>query len=938
MMATMNTFLSKAPLALTFCLLAGVGQPARAQDLRCDESPDFPCTYDVREVQVVRSTPTLKFQARMAQSGLPVSDTTFSILFVKLLRGTETICLEQFKNVPVKGGVINLEIGPNMSCPIDEAIGEHNDLAFQVCPGSVQNCLKPTSLGTSPYAFKSSFASVSQEAYRANVAGQASYAHRMTADRDMLMRNTIGIGYFDFSTPTAAEAVELYPTRTDFIDFENSGFVTWVPTRETTAMKVHLGGKNHASDRLAELTSLHVMSASTMASGDLLVTPPPAGKGLTVLARGAHVTGDSDIDGTLWTSDALTVASGGANIAGDSHIRGKLEMSRELRVSSEGLHVTGASTVRGELTVGEMLTVLSGGVRWNGATDLDGTLDVAGRMTVSGGDLVVTGDSTFTGNATVGLGLAVSQGGVHVSSGGVRVTTGGLVIGGGGLTVNGDATFSERVSATDFEVSGATSVVGANGFPHRFFGVNGNKLVMNPDETLTDTLVERQIRFTDQVIFDGLTIDPQQAEVFILSSGESRDLTLGGTLDAVGATRLSGGIIGGLDVSGASTLAGGVSVPDGLQGDLDVTGALIVRSPTALTGTATLTRGVSGNLAISGALSGASLAVSGTSTLRGVTSLVGGVLGPVNFANQVTVSAAGALRAYGPTTVAALTVNDTLQANGATRFEGAVTLSGGVAGSTTFGSNITVTGGATLNGATGVIGNLAVDGTARFNGSVNFGGSFNGTTRFQNVAASGALNVDGLTIFSGAAAFPGGVTGNLGLDTVNVTSGLSVAGTTIFDGPVDFRSTVSGITNLTAYVKASGETRPLTLPSLVVKGDMSVGSLATGAGFSHLTVTSSLNQTGNLGIEGAGFFDGGLTTSDDVEVAGEISVAGCRLCINYADTGGTDPADRRYACIRWQGGADSSMLHFLGDVDDNDVIGLKFLCDDGPSGIGQGWK
>jgi hypothetical protein len=919
-------------------MTAALSPASYAQDVRCDEVSDFPCTYDVREVQVIRAAPVLKFQARMAQSGLALTDTTFSALFVKLLRGTETICLEQFKNVAVVDGVINLEIGPNMSCPLDETIAENNDLALQICPGSTQNCLKPAALGTTPYAVKASFTSLAQEAFHANVAGQSSYAHRMTADRDMLFRNRIGTGFFDFATPSAEDAVQLFTSAADFIDFENSGFLAWTPTRGT-AMKVHIGGKNHASDRLVELTSLHLASEDTTLTGDLTVEPPADGKGLTVLGRGVHVIGDSDIDGKLVVSNALDVRSDGADISGDSTIHGRLDVEKQLTVKSGGIHVTGSSRVDGELSVSQMLEVLSNGAKITGATDIDGTLMVHARMTVSRDGLAVSGDSALHGALTVAGATTVSQGGLTVTSAGATVTAGGLSIGGGGLDVQGDATITGRLTSTDFEVAGSVYVTGAGAFPHRFFAIEGDKLAINPDQTLTSTVVKRQVRLLDQAIFEGPTFDPRQAQTFILASGESRDLAFGGMLTVEGPTSLTGGIIGGLDVSGPVTLRGGVQVPDGLTGALDITGDLSVTGATTLSGRVAIPAGVTGNLPISATLTGASLSVSGTSTFNGTLSIAGGISGPVSFAGAVSVGAAGSIRALGPTTTAALTVNNTLQANAGARFEGATSLGGGVTGNTTFANSVTVNGSATLAQAASLIGNLTVDGSATFNGPVAFGGSFAGTTRFENVAVSGTLNIDGLSLFSGAASLAGGVTGDLAIDTVSISSTLLVSGATVFDGPVDFRGGVTGLGELKAYVKSSGENRPLTLPGVVIDGDLTIGgSLTTSSGFTHLNVTSSTSIGDYTSVEGSAFIDGKLTVSGQVYVEDSFSVRICRLCLNYGDVGGTDPNNRRFACIRWEDGSDSGMLNFLGDVDDNDVIGLKFICDDGPSRTGRGWK
>lgn len=926
------------PLLGALVLCATPLDAARAQEVRCDEVSDFPCTYEVRAVDVQKATPVLKFQARMAQGGLPLGETVFSTLFVKLLRGTETICLEQFANVRVMDGFLNLEIGSNMSCLLDEVMAENTDLAFQVCPGGVQNCLKPVQLGTSPYAVKSSYTSLAQQAHHADVAGQASYAHRIAADRDMLIRKTIGTGYFDFATPTLGEASELFSTAADFVAYENSGFIEWVPTRDETALRLTVAGKAQDSDRLVELDSLHLVSEDTTFTGDLTLTPSAGGEGLTVTARGVHVTDDSSVDGTLRVARALDVQTGGASIGGDSNVAGKLVVAHQATVRSGGVEVTGDSSVTGRLTVSQVLTVLSGGAHVTGASEVDGTLLVHGATTISQGGLVVTGSSDVDGRLAIGGGLTVTNDGLSVAAGGVTVTAGGLVVGGGGAAITGDLHVGGRVATSDAEISGSVYATGAGG-PKRFFAVSGTALGINPDASLTATVVKGQMRFQDLAVFEGGTTDPKQGEVFVYASGETRDLVLAGTLDVGGVVTLPGGVTGGLAVAGGATFRNGLQVPDGVTGGLAITGNLSTSGTSTLTGALTLPNGVSGNLGVTGSVTGASLTVTGASTLSGAASFPGGIDGAVAFAAALTVGAAGGLSVAGPTTLVGLTVNGALQQNGAARFEGPVTLAGGVSGNTTFSQNVTVNGATTLNGTATAASSLTVDGATRFNGSVAFGGTFSGTTRFQNITASGSLSVDGLTVFNGSASFPGGITGSVAFETVSIASSINVPGTTVFHGPVDFRGAVNGLSGIGTYVRASGETRSLTVPSLVVDGDVAVqGELAATAGFTDLRIVGGLYTDADTAIDGSIQVADDAATSDDVLVKGAISVRTCRLCLNYADDNGTDAANRRHACIRWEAGADSSMLRLLGDVNSDDVIGLVFKCDDGPSGFGFGYE
>jgi cytoskeletal protein CcmA (bactofilin family) len=240
-----------------------------------------------------------------------------------------------------------------------------------------------------------------------------------------------------------------------------------------------------------------------------------------------------------------------------------------------------------------------------------------------------------------------------------------------------------------------------------------------------------------------------------------------------------------------------------------------------------------------------------------------------------------------------------LTVGGAARFEDALTLAGGVSGNTTFSNNVQVLGSTTLAGSVNIGGNLTIQGTTRFNGPVNFGGSFSGTTAFENIVASGNL---------------------------------AVSGTTTFSGPVNFTGAVSGLDNLTAYVRASGETRGVTLPGLVVSGNTTIQGTLTVAQSLRNIVTDTIRVTDNVTAEA------NMTLQGDLEVGGNLSMARCRICINYSDVYGTNPDNHKHMCAAMVHGSSSGLLTLSGNVDDNDVFGVKFLCDGGGASSGAGWK
>ncbi len=114
---------------LTLLLVSSVALPASAQEITCNKTADYPCSFQLESVGLSKVPPIFKFQSRVSQAKLPIGAGQFQTVLVKLLRGTEVLCLEEFKNVIVTNSVLNLEIGQNMSCELDSVIAENTDLS-----------------------------------------------------------------------------------------------------------------------------------------------------------------------------------------------------------------------------------------------------------------------------------------------------------------------------------------------------------------------------------------------------------------------------------------------------------------------------------------------------------------------------------------------------------------------------------------------------------------------------------------------------------------------------------------------------------------------------------------------------------------------------------------------------------------------------------------
>ena len=280
-----------APL-LVICLLPL--SRARAQEVGCDTgSHPLPCSFQLENFTVEEIPPLFQFQSSLSMAKLPVGDTVFQTVLIKVLLGKDIACLEQLSDVPVKDGVINLVIGKKMTCDLGRVIAENPSVALQVCLGGPANCLKPTELLSAPFAVRANYASMAQQAWTANLAIQSSYALRMSSDRDMLLGRKLRTGYFDFYTHPAPAATALYSAAA-YKAFADSGFIQWTPLAEGGAPTLHIAGKKQSHDSLQALDEVILVAAETFAPGNVIVDSAGQGGGLMVTQAGAHVTDDSD--------------------------------------------------------------------------------------------------------------------------------------------------------------------------------------------------------------------------------------------------------------------------------------------------------------------------------------------------------------------------------------------------------------------------------------------------------------------------------------------------------------------------------------------------------------------------------------------------------------------------------------------------------------------
>lgn len=301
------TRLGAAALAAAMLLMAARPSAAAVNSGPSQEYGLASPAYELAINPMQKSPAFFKFQAHISQAKLPVGDVVFQTVYVNVKKAETLICQEQFNNVQVRDSVLNVEIGKTMNCALDELLAANSDLLFQVCIGSQENCLKPIALSSVPYSIKSSYSVVSQTANTANTAVQCHYAHRVTADRDLFTTQQLGVGYFDFHTPTP----ELIGNLVDEFDtamsvpssYWNGGYIQWMQLAPGSN-NVHICAQaaNSSSETPIRLDTLVMHADVSHMLGELVVEGKADGSLATkalVVKRGVDVFETADFYGDV---------------------------------------------------------------------------------------------------------------------------------------------------------------------------------------------------------------------------------------------------------------------------------------------------------------------------------------------------------------------------------------------------------------------------------------------------------------------------------------------------------------------------------------------------------------------------------------------------------------------------------------------------------------
>jgi hypothetical protein len=446
------------------------------------DGSDFRYTFGISSSGVQLSNGAIKFQGRISQGKMPISQGEIMSVSVNLLDSHDAVkCSHDYGKVTVTNSILNLDFQPT-NCVLDNTVALNPDLKFQlVINGSP---LKAIAIGTVPYALKANYAVKAEEVHFADVAAQAHYAHRITADRQALAVAPdagVGTGYFDFYThPTGGS---LYGTA--YSQYQNDGFIQWTPL--TGSPVLHIAAKTIGDDQLSTLDGLHLESRSTVAHGSVTIDPrdlgSPAvpGPALTVNQWGATING-------------LTKLNSGAEVSGGLLVKDYLGPGQAL--VCEGDAKVESLTVNGTETVGGTLTVA-------GVATLNGGSTIKSGLTVS--DMLFAGMPAFVcnGEAQINKHLAVLSVGVKDA---LVVTKTSRFD--GAVTVSSTGTF-KAAGPAQFGEDGGTAAVDFIG-PVNFSGpvtIKGALSGSIPTGSVTNEKIAQGAVTADKIADGGVTTE-----------------------------------------------------------------------------------------------------------------------------------------------------------------------------------------------------------------------------------------------------------------------------------------------------------------------------------------------------------------------------------------------------------------------------------------------
>lgn len=521
---------------------------------------------------------------------------------------------------------------------------------------------------------------------------------------------------------------------------------------------------------------------------------------------------------------------------------------------------------------------------------------------------------------------------------------------GGSLSVTGSATYSGNTSfdSGTLFVDSVNNRVGINNTtPTKALTVTGEAVISgNVEFTGTGHTIAGNVSFDAGT----LTIDSVNNRVGINETAPDASLTINGTANVSGATRLASS----LTVVGTGTFSNTIAVTGNatFSNTLAVTGATTLSSTLGVTGTTTLTgnatlngtlQTISGNVnidsgtlfvdavnnrvGISNSTPDSQLTVTGNANVSGNV-VIGGSLhtiaGNVNFDSRTLfVDSANNRVGINTNTTnldASLVVIGTANVSGAVAFANSL----GVLGGATFSNTVGVTGAGTFSNTIAVTGNatfsntLAVTGTSTLTGNVTMNGALqtiagnvnfdvgtlfvdatNNRVGINNTTPTKALTVTGESTVSGNAAFGG---------TLSVTGAATLSNTIAVTGNATFSNTIA-VTGAATFSNTVAITANLTVDTNVLKVDV----VNNRVGINDATPATALSVGGDAVIS-ANLTANNLLVNADATINGNLYVNGVLTTIDTVNLVVEDPL--------FKVGKNNNVANNAGDIVDLGFYGM----------------